>query len=45
MIIMYHKATRKELFNMTTDELYKLNGYHTEEKEKIKAELILRGDY
>jgi hypothetical protein len=36
---------RKELHNMTTTQLYNLDGECVKLKEKIKAELILRGDY
>ena len=37
--------TRKELSNMTTDELYDLASHLVKVQDLIKAELILRGDY
>jgi hypothetical protein len=36
---------RKELHNMTTTQLYNLNGVCIIIQDKIKAELVLRGDY
>jgi len=36
---------RLELFDMSTTELYNLSGECTKLSERIKAELILRGDY
>ena len=37
--------TRKELYNMTTDQLYELSGKVINLEEKIKFELILGGNY
>jgi hypothetical protein len=37
--------TRKELYEMTTNELYAINGKLSQLQEKIKSELICRGDY
>jgi len=37
--------TREELYNMTTEQLYKLSGKIIKLEEKIKSELILRGNY
>ena len=42
---MIPRITRKELFEMTTKQLYELNNELMLLEEKIKAELILRGDY
>ena len=39
------KFTRKEIFKMTTQELYDLNSDLQREKNKVKSELIARGDY
>lgn len=39
------EITRSELFEMTTTELYALSSEVTELSERIKAELIARGDY
>lgn len=36
---------REDLYKMTTTELYELSGEVTSLSERIKAELIARGDY
>jgi hypothetical protein len=42
---MIAEPNRQELFNMTTTQLYKLDAKLTKLQEKIKSELICRGDY
>ena len=42
---MILELTRKELFGMTTQQLYDLNGEVARLEERIKAELIERGNY
>ena len=42
---MIQEPTRKELFDMTTQQLYDLNGKVARLEERIKAELIGRGNY
>jgi hypothetical protein len=39
------KLTRSQLYNMKTTELYELAGKLTSLSERVKAELIARGDY
>jgi len=39
------ELTRKELYDMNTAQLIKLHGDITSLQNKIKAELICRGDY
>lgn len=39
------KLTGKDLYSMTTEQLYKLNNELSKLPEKIKPELICRGDY
>ena len=39
------KPTRKELSEMSTTQLYNLDDELSKLQEKIKAELICRGDY
>jgi len=36
---------REDLFEMSTDQLYALDGELTALQEMVSAELILRGDY
>lgn len=40
-----NNPTRKELYEMTTQQIYSLASKCTKIQNKIKAELILRGDY
>ena len=42
---MQNKLTRKELFDMTLDQLYEYASHHLKELEKIQNELKLRGNY
>ena len=42
---MISKLTRKELCDMSTQQLYDLNGEIIELSKKIECELILRGDF
>jgi len=42
---MIPNITRAQLFNMTTSQLIDLDGQLTKLQERIKAELICRGDY
>ena len=44
-MITIQKLTRKELYDMSTTQLYRINGELLKLQEKIKAELICRGDY
>ena len=39
------KLTRKELYDMTTTQLYDLEGELSKLQDRIKAELLCRGDY
>lgn len=44
-MVIIPDLTRKELYEMTTSELYSISGEVTSLSERIKAELIARGDY
>jgi len=39
------QMNRTELYNMTTDQLYELSGKLSKLEDRIKAELIMRGNY
>jgi len=44
-IMIDEKIKREELYNMTTDQLYELYGKLSKLEDRIKAELIMRGNY
>jgi hypothetical protein len=42
---MIQKLTREELYDMNTTQLYRIDEELSKLQQKIKAELICRGDY
>ena len=42
---MIPELNREQLYQMTTQQLYDLDGQLTVFMQKIKAELVCRGDY
>jgi len=43
--MIIQKLTRKELYDMSTTQLYRIDGELAKLQGKIKAELICRGDH